>query len=276
MPPVRKKKKKTKFWLLIGTARLFWRGVSYPPVTLAIILLAGALWIYYSGVFGKTMDGINYVADKSLVFVSEKSGMVLKDILLEGQKNTPKDKIIQAITNQGDGRERVEIGSPILSVSLKEQKQKLEKLTWVKKASVERLYPSTLSISILERKPTALWQNEGKVHLIGDDGQIIDEKSLDKFPGLILMVGKNVPYYAEGILGILETQPTIKKRVSSVIMVGERRWNVRLYNDIEIKFPEEEPEKALEYLANLQSETKILDTDVKSIDLRVPDKMYVR
>jgi hypothetical protein len=51
---------------------------------------------------------------------------------------------------------------------------------------------------------------------------------------------------------------------------------LRLRNNIEIKLPEDTPEKAWKYLAQVQKETSILDGDVKNIDLRVAEKIFVK
>jgi cell division septal protein FtsQ len=46
-------------------------------------------------------------------------------------------------------------------------------------------------------------------------------------------------------------------------------------NDIVIKLPEKEPEKAWRYLLSLNDELNILYTKIKVIDLRIKDKVFI-
>jgi cell division protein FtsQ len=47
-------------------------------------------------------------------------------------------------------------------------------------------------------------------------------------------------------------------------------------NGVTVKLPELDPFGALDTLARLQREARILDKDVMSIDLRIPDRVGVR
>jgi cell division protein FtsQ len=267
--PTRSRKKRL---LPVRLALFLWKIVKVPEVAVSLFITLSVVWFYFSG---------NYAAAKQHVIVangylSEKTGMVLKDILLEGQEYTPKEDIIRIMTNATiEDDAHLTIGDPILNIDLQKIKQKLEKLTWVRYASVERLYPSTLSVSIIERKPFALWQDNGIVNLIDSEGDIIKTRDIAKFSNLIIMVGDEAPAQAESLFNLINTEPELAKRVSSVIRVGKRRWNIRLSNEVEIKLPEEDATKAWKQVAQMQKETSILENDIKTIDLRIGDENKV-
>ena len=60
---------------------------------------------------------------------------------------------------------------------------------WVKDARVSRRLPDTLVIDIVERTPAALWQSEGRLALIDNEGVLLDRVPVDKMPDLPLLIG---------------------------------------------------------------------------------------
>ena len=48
--------------------------------------------------------------------------------------------------------------------------ERLERHPWIAAASVERVFPDTLAISITERKPVAILQSPAGAHLLDDEG----------------------------------------------------------------------------------------------------------
>ncbi len=60
------------------------------------------------------------------------------------------------------------------------------------------------------------------------------------------------------------------------MFVGERRWNLRLANGLDIRLPEDNVEKALATLSRLDSEEQLFSRDITSIDMRLPDRLTVR
>lgn len=266
----RKKKDSGKLELAWYALVFIWRIIKTPAALSCLGLLAFCIWFKHSGDYDKTRT---YLSNK--IYSSQKaSGMVLQNILLDGHKYTPKSEIIAAVT--GAGENKIFIGYPIMQIDLWRIKSNLEKLTWVKHASVTRQLPSTLSIAVTERQPMALWQNDGKVKLIDIDGETINETNLEKFSNLIILVGSNVPYHAGHFLKFISSTPDIAAMISSGVLVNGRRWNVKLKNGILIKLPEDNPEEAWKFLTQKQQESKILESNVKIIDLRIEKKMYVK
>jgi cell division protein FtsQ len=268
MPKIkRRKKNKRRFGFVpIATffARCVYRLCIYPPTLILLCILGLGVWVYHTGYYQYML----YQYDRLVLDASNTTGMVLKDVYLEGQHYTKDADIIDAIDLQ--------IGEPLTHIDITSIKHQLEELPWIRYAVVERLYPSTLRIHVIERRPVALWQYENQVKLIDSTGFIIKEPNLKPFSNLILLVGEDAPSHTDNLIAILDRDPKIAVMVSSAIRVSQRRWNIRLHNGIEIKLPENKPEKAWEYLLTLQRTTNILNSNVQSIDLRIPNKMYTR
>jgi cell division protein FtsQ len=131
-------------------------------------------------------------------------------------------------------------------------------------------------VRIVERKPVALWQNEGDIVVVDMDGHPIPGEEVSRFSDLPLVVGKGAEAAVGSLFKLVATQPKLKSRLKAAVRVGERRWNLRLDNGVEVRLPEEGAEAALGELVRLDREQEILARDIKAIDLRFPDRFIVK
>lgn len=146
----------------------------------------------------------------------------------------------------------------------------------VKSARVMKLYPNRLVIAVEERKPHALWQRDGRVFVISEDGVAIDELRDKRYLGLPFVVGEGAHKRLLEFLKLLEAAGDLRQRVKAGVLVAGRRWDIEMTNGVMAKLPEENPGAAMETLVRLQREARILDRDVMSVDLRAPDRVSVR
>jgi cell division protein FtsQ len=75
---------------------------------------------------------------------------------------------------------------------------------------------------------------------------------------------------------MLATEPDLAARVSAAIRVGDRRWNLLIDNSIDVLLPADEPAAAWAQLALLERSSAILKRDVRTVDVRLPDRLVVR
>jgi cell division protein FtsQ len=73
-----------------------------------------------------------------------------------------------------------EMDKPLLLVDLEGIQTKLESYGWFKEVTVSRRLPETLVVTIVERKPTAVWQRGGKLSLLDDEGNVLDNIDASK------------------------------------------------------------------------------------------------
>jgi cell division protein FtsQ len=196
------------------------------------------------------------------------AGMRIKDIVIEGRANTPEQFLQPALG--------VKIGDPIVGFSLEQARMRLEKLTWVAHATVERRLPSTIVVALWERRPFAIWQNQGKYVLIDREGQQVTDEEIAKFRELPLIVGPGAPEAARVLLDALTARPAIQARVVAAMRISERRWDLRMKNGTDILLPEGHEPEALDRLLILQRETALLDRPLQSIDMRLGDRLVLR
>jgi cell division protein FtsQ len=167
-------------------------------------------------------------------------------------------------------------GQPMLSFNPDAARAEVEALPWVREASIVRLWPDRIAVVIEPRAEFALWQIEGDIHVIDRDGAVLGEADANDWPDLPLVVGFGANEEAELLIETLEHYEEIASRVSAMVRVGDRRWNLRLVNGLDIKLPESEVGAALALLAAMHAERGVLRLDAESIDLRQPGEMIVR
>ena len=168
--------------------------------------------------------------------------------------------------------------APQALVSVSEVRRRLLRYGWVKDARVSRRLPDTLVIDIVERMPTALWQNQGRLALIDSQGVVLDRVAVDKMPDLPLLIGPGANAEVEQLDRLMTAVPTLKPQLASATWVGGRRWDLNFQSGEIVALPEgeEAAKAALMKFARLDKQTGMLGRNIVRFDLRVPGKLIAR
>ena len=168
--------------------------------------------------------------------------------------------------------------APQALVSVADIRQRLMSYGWVKDARVSRRLPDTLVIDIVERTPAALWQSEGRLALIDNEGVVLDRVAVDKMPDLPLLIGPGANAQEQQLGRLMTAVPTLKPQLASATWVGGRRWDLNFQSGETVALPEgEDSAKAtLMKFARLDKQSGLLGRGIIRFDLRVPGKMIVR
>ena len=197
-------------------------------------------------------------------------GFKVNDITVTGRSRTSPDDILIAL---GVGR-----NDPILGLDLEDVKSRLEDIPSVQNAVVERRLPNTLQVSLVERRPVALWQHDGNFMLVDKNGHQFPG-SVDGYQNLPLIVGEGAPIASAELFAALNTEPSLAPRVKAAIRVSNRRWNLRLddpQHGLEARLPENDMKEALHQLAELEKNHSLTSRHVEMVDLRLSDRMVVK
>jgi len=195
-------------------------------------------------------------------------GYALTDLYVEGRTHAPQADLLKAMA--------ITRGQPILLHSPHELKERLEQISWIENAVVQRRLPNTLYIRLRERKPVAFWQHNQKHYLVDPHGVILSCENPLTFEGLPVIVGNDAPVHAPAILKLLSEYPEVRQKVTALVRVGGRRWDIHLNNKVQVKLPEIKPEGALSRLTMLLKQNKVNSAELSVIDLRMPDKLVMR
>ncbi len=239
-------------------------GMGVVAFVLLGFVTGGGWWLVGSGRVDRWGDSIS----DGIYGLTADAGFAVRQVYIEGRDKTPSDKVKDIVT--------VEMGDPLLAVPVKEMQEKLERLHTVKTASVERELPDILRIHLHEREPVALWQMGGILNLIDEEGKILKRDIVATDSPLMVVVGKGAPEHIHDLFTLISKEPSLAKRVTAAVWVGERRWNVKLDNGVSVLLPEENPEGAWQRLASMHQNDKILEKNITSIDLRIEEKVFIK
>jgi cell division protein FtsQ len=206
--------------------------------------------------------------DSVYAFFAE-GGLRVQRVEIAGAALLPDDHVKQ-LTGLVEGETSIFAADP------HEIRAKLMAEPYIAEAQVRRVWPDRIEILIVERRPVALWQSEGTVRVVDHAGVPFAAHDPSRFQNLLLVVGAGAAPQASQLIATLSKQPGLRPHVKSAVFVGQRRWNLRLDNGVEVRLPEEGADAALAELAKLDRNQQILARDLDVIDLRFPDKLIVR
>jgi cell division protein FtsQ len=195
-------------------------------------------------------------------------GFRITTVAINGRKQLTQDEVL-AIGGV-NGR------SSLLFLDAETVRDKLKANPWIGDATVLKLYPGRLQINIVERSAFALWQRDGRLSVIADDGAVLEPYVTRRFTSLPLVVGKGAEARAKDFLALLDRYPQVRAVTKAAIFVGERRWNLRLKDGLDIRLPENDIDKALAALSKLDQEDKLFSRDIVAVDMRLPDRLVVQ
>ncbi|MBL4801827.1 MAG: FtsQ-type POTRA domain-containing protein [Emcibacter sp.] len=240
---------------------LFTRWASLVVVCITVI---GTVYIWKSGLFEEWMMEASDTVDRGIA----EAGFAVGEVRITGQENTELKQVRAALALYD--------GQSIVSLDLENMLLRVEGLPWVKKATIVRIMPDALEVTIVEHEAVALWQENGQLYLVNDAGKVITDQGLAPFVGLPHVVGVGANENLEVLLAMKAKYPALFAQVKSSVWVGGRRWDMNLTNGIKIKLPEKGPDLAWQKLYEYDSSQKILAKEVLIIDLRQHGKTILR
>ena len=201
---------------------------------------------------------------------SAKHGMQVEDIIVEGNRRTSYEELVQAL-NLSDNES-------ILGVDIAKLQNQIEQLTWVRRCVVKRsFFPNNILVNIEERKVKAIWQYEGRFYPVDSEGNVIEVEDYEPDAPILFLSGDGAPHHLEALLKVLETDEELASRVKGAMFVSGRRWNLILdyANGVVIKLPEQNFDKAYQKIALLEKRNGIFKRKLTSVDLRYDNKMVI-
>ncbi|MCA3248524.1 MAG: FtsQ-type POTRA domain-containing protein [Azospirillum sp.] len=228
---------------------------------------AGGAYLWKAGAIDRVEDFADDLRAGALN-ASARAGLAIGEVVVEGRERTSARDVLAVL----DARR----GGPILAFDPHAAKAELETLPWVRRAAVERRLPDTIHVRLEERVPLALWQSRGRFNVIDAEGREIAGVDPAAFARLPVVVGDDAPQHAAALVALLDTEPAMRARVSAAVRVGGRRWNLNLDNGVIVNLPETNAGAAYERLAQLARENGLVERDLVSVDLRLPDRLILR
>ena len=142
-------KRKPSRWMryLRNRSRADWLHAMYVATILVLVGVAG---------FG---------LQRVFVFAQTSEALALSNIQVTGERRVTASEILASAGYSP--------GTYTLGVSLREIREAVEKIHWVRHATVRRVWPNELVITVVEREQVALARIDGEIYQVDIDGTII-------------------------------------------------------------------------------------------------------
>ncbi len=235
-------------------------------VIATVLLLLGSAG--FGIVRGGHLEEFTAALSDSRNAMANSAGFRITTVGINGRKQLSQDEIL-AIGGV-NGR------SSLLFLDAAAVRDRLKANPWIADATVLKLYPGQLQIDIVERSAFALWQQDGRLAVIAEDGAVLEPYLSRRFLALPLVVGKGAETHARDFLALLARYPQVNAVTKAAIFVGERRWNLRLKDGLDVRLPENDVGNALAALTKMDKDDRLFSRDITAIDMRLPDRLTVR
>src|SRR3984885_3317988 len=232
-------------------------------ITATVLMLLGSAG--FGIVKGGHVEELTSALSDTRNAIANSAGFRITAVAINGRKQLTQDEVL-AIGGV-NGR------SSLLFLDADQVRDKLKANPWIAEATVLKLYPGQLQIDIVERSAFALWQQDGRLAVISDDGAVLEPYLSRRFLSLPLVVGKGAETRAKDFLALLARYPQVRSVTKAAVFVGERRWNLRLKDGLDIRLPEHDVGNALAALSKLDQEDRLFSRDIVAVDMRLPDRL---
>src|SRR6185312_9299158 len=145
----------------------------------AMLLVASVSYGAIKGGHGpQILENLQNLCDSA----ANKAGFRIAEVALTGEQEVRRDEILMLAG--------ISDHSSLLFLDAARARAGLLSNPWIAEATVLKLYPDRLRIEIKERKPFALWQKDGRIALIADEGTVLEATAPQRFADLPMVVGK--------------------------------------------------------------------------------------
>lgn len=217
---------------------------------------------------GAVVLGLIHTSDRARAYdaVGRLGGFVLDRVTISGQRETSDSAIVAAMG--------FEPGVTLLGLDVEEARRRLERLPWIKSATVRKILPSELSVTVAEAEPYARWRDGADERLIAKDGRVLADVVPFRYRDLPLVAGRNANERALEAVALLLGHGDIAGRTRARLLINGRRWDLLLVGGARIKLPEANHADALDRLMRLEG-AGLPTGERVVVDLRVPDRTVI-
>ena len=229
-------------------------------IFICIMLCLFFIYIYYE-IF-KRDNFYTFIQD-----ISEKYNYQLNNVEINSLKKINKSEvnsIVKQYYNQS-----------IFLLPLEEISNSINQLSWVKNVNLSTNFNNKLNVKIFEYKPIGLLFYNNQLFYFSKDGKIIDKFKEKTNNNLIIFYGNQVSSAAYNFLNIINKTET-GNIITEGYYINERRWDVKLQNNILLNLSEINIEESLKNYIKLIKKFNNSDImKIKSIDLRDNEKAII-
>ena len=199
--------------------------------------------------------------------ISEKYNYQLKNVEINSLQRINKSEVNNIINQY--------YNQSIFLLPLERISKSINQLSWVKDVNLSINFNNKLKVEIFEYEPIGLLFYNNQLFYFSKDGKIIDKFKEKTNNNLIIFYGNQVSSAAYNFLNIINKTET-GNIITEGYYINERRWDVKLQNNILLNLSEINIEESLKNYIKLIKKFNNSDImKIKSIDLRDNEKAII-
>jgi len=199
--------------------------------------------------------------------ISEKYNYQLKNVEINSLQRINKfevNKIINQYYSQS-----------IFLLPLEEISNSINQLSWTKDVNLSTNFIDKLNVEIFEYEPIGLLFYNNQFFYFSKDGKIIDKFREEINESLIIFYGNQASKEAYNLLNLISKTETANM-IKEAYYINERRWDIKLHNNILVNLSEINIEESLKNYIKLIKKFNYSDiVTIKNIDLRDNEKAII-
>ena len=225
---------------------------------------------------------VGFALYQTLSFVLASEALTVSKITVQGNQRMSRGEVLGLLEGLS--------GASIVMTDLESWRRKLLASPWVADASMRRMFPGTLAVSITERHPIGIGRIKGTLFLIDKTGTVIDEfgpnyADLD----LPIIDGLGATLDEDGsadearaalagrLMSELESRPGMAARVSQIDVSDRRNAIVLLKGDTALlRLGEERFSERVQAYLDLMPALRERMPGIDYVDLRFGERVVVR
>lgn len=186
-------------------------------------------------------------------------GLGLTEIRVTGHRQTDDRDVFEAL-------QLANVHS-LFGFDARSARERIEKLPWVRSATIQLSFPDALNVTVAERLPFAVWENAGRRSLIDDTGRVLGPAPV-LAADLPVVAGDGAAQETGLLMATLAEYPKVLRRLVVAQRVENRRWSLVLDGGMTVHLPAGDEAEAMRRLTMPRSGGALIDRAASSIDLR--------
>ena len=161
----------------------------------------------------------------------------------------------------------------ILFIERNDVERPLKSIDFLEKIEVKKTYPNTITIKVYETKPIAILFKKNHKYLLDSSSNLItfsENMLIDDFPSVF---GEGAEQHFINFYNQLENNNFPNQKIKNFYYFQIGRWDLKLLNDLIIKFPASKIIEAIQQSVELLTRKDFENYNV--IDLRIHGKIVV-
>ncbi len=122
--------------------------------------------------------GLGFGIDRSISYIQETESLEVRRISVSGLHRVSENEIFARVGYAP--------GTNVLQVNLEETRKAVEEILWVRHATIQRVWPNEIVISLVERQPIALARINSEIYQVDIEGVVLSPDVLTEINAPIL------------------------------------------------------------------------------------------